>query len=188
MVNYNNTKIYKIESHLGDKIYIGSTTKKLLSQRMANHRSDFIKWKNGEKKYKCSSIILFNEYGLENCKIVLLENYSCNTKDELLSKEAFYIKSIKCVNKIIPKRTRIEYKQDNNNYDKNYYEQNKFIIKESQKKYYNENKDIILQKNKIKNECLCGCIINYRNLLRHQKTKKHINKIKISKDFSLLVA
>ena len=29
MVNYQNTKIYKIESHLGPKIYIGSTTKQL---------------------------------------------------------------------------------------------------------------------------------------------------------------
>ena len=31
---YNNGKIYKIESNLGNKIYIGSTTKDYLSQRM----------------------------------------------------------------------------------------------------------------------------------------------------------
>ena len=32
MPNYSLTKIYKIESHLGDKIYIGSTSKQYLSQ------------------------------------------------------------------------------------------------------------------------------------------------------------
>jgi hypothetical protein len=41
MVNYGNGKIYKIESHLGDKIYIGSTTKQYLSQRMDKHRSEY---------------------------------------------------------------------------------------------------------------------------------------------------
>ena len=30
MTDYSKTKIYKIESHLGDKIYIGSTCKQYL--------------------------------------------------------------------------------------------------------------------------------------------------------------
>ena len=43
MVNYSNGKIYKIESDLGDLIYIGSTTKYYLSQRMERHRFDYVR-------------------------------------------------------------------------------------------------------------------------------------------------
>lgn len=39
MVNYKDGKIYKIVSSQTAKIYIGSTTKKYLSQRMDDHRS-----------------------------------------------------------------------------------------------------------------------------------------------------
>ena len=42
--NYANGKIYQIISHAGDKIYIGSTTKRLLSQRMEKHRSSYKRW------------------------------------------------------------------------------------------------------------------------------------------------
>jgi hypothetical protein len=46
MTNYNNGKIYKIEPLNGEDgdIYIGSTTKKLLCQRMASHRYDYKRW------------------------------------------------------------------------------------------------------------------------------------------------
>ena len=45
MVNYGNAKVYKIWSTAGDKIYIGSTTKEYLSQRMDKHRSGYKQWK-----------------------------------------------------------------------------------------------------------------------------------------------
>ena len=89
MVNYQNTKIYKIESHLGPKIYIGSTTKQYLSQRMDTHRGNYKQWKKGNGG-NVSSYILFDEYGLENCNILLLESYPCNSKDEKAAKEAGY--------------------------------------------------------------------------------------------------
>ena len=46
-LNYDQSKLYKIWSPQGDKIYIGSTTKELLCQRMTAHRKDYTKWKNG---------------------------------------------------------------------------------------------------------------------------------------------
>ena len=49
MVNYQNGKIYKIESHQGDKIYIGSTTKQYSSQRLVAHRDDYTYWLSGNK-------------------------------------------------------------------------------------------------------------------------------------------
>jgi hypothetical protein len=60
MTDYTKTKIYKIESHLGDKIYIGSTTKEYLSQRMDSHRGNYKVWKDG-KINKTTSFELFDE-------------------------------------------------------------------------------------------------------------------------------
>ena len=75
MVNYSNSKVYKNEpivEHEESDIYIGSTTKHYLSQRMDAHRADYKQWKD-EKHNKTTSFDLFDKYGLENCQIVLLE-------------------------------------------------------------------------------------------------------------------
>ena len=95
---YERAKIYKIWSTQGDKIYVGATCKEYLSQRMVAHRGDYNKWKSG-KHGKISSFILFEEYGLENCFIELLEAKECNSKDELLQLEGKYIRELECVNK-----------------------------------------------------------------------------------------
>ena len=53
MVNYSNGKIYKIEpicEHDEGDVYIGSTTKMYLSDRMFGHRDNYRKYKNGYKK------------------------------------------------------------------------------------------------------------------------------------------
>ena len=68
MVNYSNTKIYKIWSHQGEMIYVGSTTKEYLSQRMDTHRGNYTKWKKEGKGY-VSSFKIFDEYGIENCSL-----------------------------------------------------------------------------------------------------------------------
>ena len=101
MKNYNNSKIYKIEptcEHDEGNIYIGSTTKQYLCQRMAEHKCEYKKYKKGSQS-KVMSYDIFDKYGPENIKITLIELVNANNKDELLSKEAFYIKTLKCVNK-----------------------------------------------------------------------------------------
>ena len=108
--DYQKTKIYKIESHLGDKIYIGSTAKEYLSQRFQQHKNAYKRWKNGIVG-KYTSFELFDEYGIENCQIVLIEAYPCNSKDEKNAKEGHYIKTLNCVNKVVVGRTRKEYQQ-----------------------------------------------------------------------------
>ena len=113
MINYNNGKIYKLEPNCeydeGD-IYIGSTTKRLLCQRMATHRLEYRKWKDGLfPKYTCFDI--FDKYGIDNIKIVLLELVGSNTcsLDELNAKESEYIKNTKCLNKPIPIRPKFHF-------------------------------------------------------------------------------
>jgi hypothetical protein len=158
MVNYNNGKIYKIESHLGDKVYIGSTTKELLSQRMTAHRKSFNTWKQG-KRDLTTSFLLFDEYGIENCSMVLLELCPCETKDVLHAREAHYIRTVQCVNKMIPQRTQKEYKLDN-----------KEKIKEDSKEYYSKNKEIITEKHKSYYED------NKEHKLEYQRQYKELNK------------
>ena len=112
MVNYKNGKIYKIEpicDHAANEIYIGSSAEKLLCRRIAKHKCDYNYWKQ-DKKTKSTSFTLFDKYGVDMCKIILIENYPCDTKEELLAREAYYINSIiDCVNKYIPLRTKKEY-------------------------------------------------------------------------------
>ena len=69
--------------------------------RMAHHRNDYSVWKNhtAKKQNKIMSYDLFDEYGVENCFIVLIENYPCNSKDEKNAREAHWIQSIECANK-----------------------------------------------------------------------------------------
>ena len=176
-MNYQNGKVYKIESHLGDKVYIGSTTKKYLSQRMTAHRKNYNQWKN-HKRDLTTSFLMFDEYGVENCNIVLLESYPCNSKDELTSREAHYIRTLQCINKCIPGRTSRQYDIDNKEqiqerkkeyyiknkerFSENYqankeaiaerkkisYEKNKDVVKEKAKKYREENIDKVKEKSK----------------------------------------
>ena len=166
-MDYAKAKIYKIWSPIGDKIYIGSTTKEYLSQRMTTHRGNYNHWKKG-KGHMITAFNLFEEYGIENCFIELLEAKPCKSKDELKQFEGSFIRTLKCVNKYIPDRTQKEYQQDNKEkkleYDKNYYEQNK---------------DKILEKKLEKITCQCGCFITKQGSKssKHIQTKKHINGV-----------
>jgi hypothetical protein len=161
MVNYNNGKIYKIEPISGGEdgdVYVGSTTMKYLSRRISGHRTKYKQWKNGTSNMM-TSFKLFEKYGVGNCQISLLELVNVNTKDELLAREGFYIKSINCINKVIVGRTKREYQEDNREriiiYRKNYYEENK---------------------GKIHQKCLCECgHFGVKSNLRHIHSKRHMD-------------
>ena len=97
MPNYQQGKIYKIWNIGYDKCYIGSTTQ-TLSDRMSNHKSHYRNWLKEDRK-RCSVCDLFNEYGLENCKIELLETFACNSRSELEAREGYHQRENQCVNK-----------------------------------------------------------------------------------------
>ena len=125
MPDYSLGKIYmvypKVEDAGEGDVYYGSTTE-TLSRRMAKHRAQ-----------SCCKI-LFDKYGVENCFIELVEEYPCDTKDELTKKEGQYIRDNLCVNKVIAGRTRKEHYVDNR--DK---------LKEHSKQYKNDNPDKVKQ-------------------------------------------
>ena len=119
MVNYQNARIYRIDGN--GLTYIGSTTNKYLSTRLAIHKSDYNRFLDGKRNYITSfEIIKTNDY-----KIELIEKFPCGSKDELCAREGHFIRTMECVNKVIPDRTKKEWYQDNPEYKKQYRENNR---------------------------------------------------------------
>tara|TARA_R100000951_G_scaffold111389_1_gene110351 strand:+ start:1021 stop:1482 length:462 start_codon:yes stop_codon:yes gene_type:complete len=145
MPDYQNGKIYKLWSPQGEEneIYIGSTTDKLY-KRKSHHKNH----------PRCSSKTLFEKY--DDIRIEVIEEYPCNSKAELEKKEGEYIRTNKCLNKVIPGRT--------------------------QKEYVEEHKEEIDEYKKLWSEkivtCVCGCKLQQSHLNRHQKNNKHIKLMK----------
>jgi hypothetical protein len=85
-------------------------------------------------------------------------------------------------------QAEIRIKRNSPEYIKMYYEKNKETIKKNVAQYYTEHKENIINRNldiyKRKREellekipCSCGCMVAKCHLLRHNKTKRHINRI-----------
>ena len=147
---FQNAKIYKITDIGYNKCYIGLTCEEL-SMRMARHRATFKQFLNRNYR-RVSSFDLFNEYGVENYKIELIEYYKCDTLQELRKQEGLHIKNTECVNKCVAGRTISEWVEDNKDkireQNKEYQKANKSIIQEQKKEYYVDNKDKILERQK----------------------------------------
>ena len=144
MVNYQYGKIYKIIDQNNKIVYIGSTAQKLLCNRYKTH------------KYKAP-----------NHKIILIENYSCNSKQELCMREQQIIEEH---SDLLNKQRAYCSEEERKEQYKEYYENNKDKIREQKKEYREKNKDKIKEyreKNKDK--------IRQQNKEYYQNNK---NKIK----------
>ena len=142
MNRYENGKIYKIWDTGYNKCYIGSTTEPL-SKRMERHRKDYKVFLQG-KRSNIRVFQLFLEFGVENCKIELLEKFPCNDKKELEAREGHHQRENECVNKCIAGRSREEWRQVNRDYDlqrkKDYKKQYKEYFKQLNRKDYENNR------------------------------------------------
>lgn len=162
MVNYKEGKIYKIVNDvMPNMVYYGSTCN-TFAKRLSKHKS---------KYNKCSSKVLF-EFG--KVHIILVEKYPCNDKMELNARERFYIENNECLNKIIPGRTKTEYREDNKEqialYQKEHYQDNKEQISLQNKEYKESNKDKLREKF----DCSCGGKYTHDHKSYHFKTLKHL--------------
>ena len=194
MVDYTKSKIYKIVCNITGLTYYGSTVNPI-SKRISSHRSEF---KLGRVKCSSRQVLVGGNYDYS-----LVEEFSCENKDQLHRRERYYIENNDCVNKQIPGRTLNEYREQNKDkllaYQKEHYEQNKDKISEyyeqnkdkllaqkkeyreknrdkllaQKKEHYEQNKDKILTKSKIKVTCECGSVVVVGQLARHKRTKKH---------------
>jgi len=106
MPDYSKGKIYKILNTIDDEIYVGSTVNDL-SVRMIKHRSN--------SKAGCTPLILrhMREIGAQHFYIELIENYPCNSVQELKAKEGEWIRKLGTLNKQVAGRTKAEWYEDN---------------------------------------------------------------------------
>lgn len=173
--DYSNGKIYQMEpicDHEEGDVYIGSTCQKFISRRLAEHIYDYKKWKNGKCRF-VSSFLLFEKYEINNMRIILLESYPCHNNDELRSREAYYQKQNKCVNKCIAFRTKEEHKEKKKQYDEEYIEKHHDERLQYAKQYHEEHKQKISENKKEKITCECGREIRKHQLKRHQRSDIH---------------
>jgi hypothetical protein len=138
---YEKGKIYKIVDRGYNLCYYGSTCQEL-SNRMAGHRSDYAIHAR-TKAPMSTAMQIFEEYGVENCKIELVELYPCASKAELNAKEGEYIKNNPCVNKCVPGG-----RMSRHDYGKQYYQAHKEQAREYNAKYREEHLDELKEKQK----------------------------------------
>ena len=177
---YQNGKIYKIVDIGYNNCYIGSTCESL-SQRMARHRCDFQRWQLGRGTFR-ASCVLFQKFGVENCKIELIEKYPCNSKEELEAREGKHQQNNDCINKHIAGRTKHqryidehEYIRFQQNIHRELYPEKR---KEEGKKRYEKIKHILSEKH----QCSCGLYYTIQHKKRHEQSQKHQNYLKQLED------
>jgi hypothetical protein len=95
--------IYKITSPDESEIYVGSTTKKYLSLRKANHKYTYAH----QRKSNCASFKLFDKYGFDKC--IFKEIERC-PKEEQYQRERYWYENLEVVNYKRPFRTPEEKK------------------------------------------------------------------------------
>ena len=112
-----------------------------LFRRLAKHKSNFKSFQKGKGNYVTSfELLKCNDYYIE-----LVEDFPCERKEQLNSREAHFIRTMNCINKVIPFLTDEEKKQ----YKSIYRQENKEEIKEKKSIYYQKNKEEIKEKQAI---------------------------------------
>ena len=159
---------------------------------MSSHRSTYKRYLNSFSSERKAVFDLFDDYGVENCIIELLENYPCNSKAELHAREGLHQRENDCVNKLIAGRSRKQYYEEHKEETKEYkkqwyaenkehianksranYEANREAIIEDKKQYYKEHKQEIQKRKQQNITCECGDTIRKVCLSRHLKSSKH---------------
>ena len=114
------------------------------------------------------SYLLFDEYGVDNCKIELIETYPCNSIDEIRQREAHYIQTIPNINNYhnwTPERIE-DRKQKERKQAKELYDKNKTKLMEKGKLYREEHREELFEKGKLYRE-------EHRDELREKARAKY---------------
>ena len=176
MPNYSEGKIYKIVSEKTSSIYVGSTTQ-TLKDRFRDHKS-----------LDCSSRELLN---FDDAKIVLIENYPCESWHELRIREEYHrvLNKEVCVNLIkafTSEEEKAEASRKREQSEKCQEYRRRFQQseegKESKRKYNLTEKGKKALRKSEENRyrpflCECGSTVVMRSKTRHLKSKDHCHSI-----------
>ncbi len=162
-------KIYKITNDFNDDVYVGSTCDTLI-KRFSSHKQS----RKDKTKYHKPLYKLMNEIGFERFRIDLIEDCPCDDKYQLRQREGYFIRQFGTLNIEIAGRTIKEWENENKEHKREYRKQNQEHIQEIKHINYENKKHLLLEKV----VCECGCSVNVSNLLRHQRTKKHLYLLK----------
>ncbi len=139
---YQKGKIYKIINDVNDDIYIGSSCISL-AKRKYYHKYDM------KKSHKVALYSYLGELNLtlDDCRIILVEEYSCDNKMELIKREQYWIDELKPKYNKIRAYRPIEFrKKYQNESNRKYYNSHKKKIREYRKKYRETHKDYLKKK------------------------------------------
>lgn len=150
---YNNGKIYRLVNSVDGEFYVGSTCTSL-AKRFHNHKNG-AKHKPSQRVYQH-----LNEVNWANVSIVLVEEFSCDNKMELLRRERYWIEELKpTLNQQLPtrdwkerynaKKEDTEFIEQRKIYNQEYHEKNKNEIIKRHTERRMENIDTIREKDRI---------------------------------------
>lgn len=162
--------IYKISSPNNERIYVGSTGKKYVSNRKSDHHHKYKLYKQGKGR-RCASYLLFDEYGFENCKWEIIEEVSNECQ---LERERYWYEQLNAINYIRPTSTPEEQKQSKAEWFQKYKEEKKEEYKERNHKSYLKQKDKMSEVI----QCNCGKTYTANHKKRHMQTKFHQDNTK----------
>jgi len=166
-IDYQQAKIYKLTA--GDLVYYGSTCSTLY-KRMSIYKTYHNKYLQG--KYPPNATTqLFN---LGNVDISLVESFPCQSRSEMLEREAFFITNYECVNKNFKHQSlQSQYYKDN----KEHLNERRLIhyLKKSYDFISHENIDVWK-----KHKSIIRKVRKELSQIQDEKTKEEIIKMMIS--------
>ena len=147
-MDYSKGKIYKIIDLTNDDIYIGSTIQ-TLKQRWASH-------------------LMFQTYdkNKEECDIILVEDYPCESRRQLEEREQYHIDNTECINKTRAHRPNEFINEDRkkrNITSKN--NQREKLKDQSYRDKYNKQASLYMRERRVYEKSWAGDKRYYNNLL-----------------------
>ena len=114
-------------------------------QKNGSASSDYKRYNEGHYKSYLTVFNLFDEFGVENCKIEWTEHYRCHSNKELEAREGHHQQSTVCINKVVAGRTKQEWRDVNREeqliQQKEYRETHKEEIATYEKEWAERNKE-----------------------------------------------
>ncbi len=93
---YKTGRVYKIISTEGNECYVGSTFDTTRSR--LNHHKGYYKRYLIHKEHKQLSVYdIFDKYGIENCRLILIKEYEVVDRRHLEVYETLWIKKLKSI-------------------------------------------------------------------------------------------